>query len=344
METRSLARSIRLAQIQHLLHRNPEGLASRELAKLCGVCIRTIQRDLTALQGDLGVPLTQQGDRYGIIEGYILPPVSFSLYEAMALVLGSRLVLRQTDESNPYIQDALAKLASVLPPGLAEHVRESSQAIGKKSPNRDYIRIFEQVAIAWCTQRRMKILYQSLESVDSKEWLLDPYFVDMTGVGYSTYVIGHGKHGEKEGIITFKLDRIKEAELLDDSFEIPENLTLEKMLASSWEVMWGEESEVKLKFTSKVTRRVKESIWHPSQHIEDLPDGGCLLTVHVGSVLEMTPWIRGWGPDVEVLAPASLRREFVNYVRKLEEIYEQPRGESPHPNTTPQTGAPDHQV
>ncbi len=140
-------------------------------------------------------------------------------------------------------------------------------------------------------------------------------------MGYSTYVIGHAEHGDKEGITTFKLDRIKEAELLNEGFEIPQGLSLEKLLGSSWGVMWGEETEVKLKFSPQVTRRVKESVWHPSQIIEDLPDGGCVLTVHVGSVLEMTPWIRGWGPDVEVLAPKSLRKEFQGWSKRLYDMY-----------------------
>jgi proteasome accessory factor B len=317
----SLTRSIRLTQIQHLLYKNPEGLATRELAQLCGVSVRTIQRDLLDLQTELGVPITEKADRYGIIDGYVLPPVSFSLYEAMALFLASRLVLRQIDENNPHIQTALTRLCRVLPPGLVPRLRESIEAIGGKPPNANYIRIFEQVAIAWSTQRRMRIHYQSLQSKGAKEWLLAPYFVEMTGVGYSTYVIGQASREGREGIVTFKLDRIRKAELLEESFEIPQGLNLEKLLGSSWGVIWGEETEVKLKFSPKVARRVKESVWHPSQAIEDLPDGGCLLIVRVGSTLEMTPWIRGWGPDVEVLEPQELRKEFSAWANELHQMY-----------------------
>lgn len=89
----SLARAVRLTQIQHFLHSHPAGLTSKELADLCGVCIRTIQRDIQSLGTDLKIPLTQNGDRYGISEGYILPPVSFSLYEAMVIFLACRCVL-----------------------------------------------------------------------------------------------------------------------------------------------------------------------------------------------------------------------------------------------------------
>ena len=102
MASRSVSRSVRLSQIQHLLHKNPRGLTTQELGQMCGVCVRTIQRDLITLDSALNVPLTQNGDRYSIIEGYMLPPLSFSLFEAMAVFLSARLSLRQTDENNPH--------------------------------------------------------------------------------------------------------------------------------------------------------------------------------------------------------------------------------------------------
>jgi predicted DNA-binding transcriptional regulator YafY len=292
-----------------------------ELARLCGVCIRTIQRDLISLESELKIPLTQEGDHYSILEGYILPPISLSLFEAMAIFLASRLCFRQTDENNPHVQLALTKIARALPSPLAEQIRKSVDYIGSKASNPDFIHIFEQVAIAWTTQRKMMIRYQSLQSQETKEWLVCPYFVDMTGVGYSTYVIGHAKHQDREGVTTFKLDRVKEAELLEEGFEIPQGLSLEKLLGSSWGVIWGEETQVKLKFSPRAARRVKESVWHPSQTTRDLPGGGCVLTVRVGSVLEMTPWIRGWGPDVEVLEPQELRKEFCVWANELHKMY-----------------------
>jgi predicted DNA-binding transcriptional regulator YafY len=316
----SIPRSIRLARLQHLLHRHAEGLTSRELAGLCGVHTRTIQRDLLDLQTELGVPITQDGQRYSLLGGFTLPPVFFSLYEAMALFLVSRLALRQIDDNNPHVQQALSKIAGALPSELTEQFEKSVRSFASKKCNAQHIHVFEQVATAWTARRQMRIKYQSLQATEVKEWVLEPYFVEMTGVGYSTYVIGHATREGKEGIITFKLDRIREAELLDKIFEIPAEFNIISLLSSSWGVIWGEETVVKLKFSPSVTRRVKESVWHHSQTIEDLPDGGCILTV-TGSTLEMTPWIRGWGPDVEVLEPKELRAEFRFWAEQLQQIY-----------------------
>lgn len=319
---RGLDRAIRLARIQHLLHKNARGLTTREMALLCGVSVRTIERDVLSLQSELGVPLTKRGDRYGILDSYLLPPIAFTLYETMALTLAARLVLRQTDEANPHTESALHKLAGMLPPGACDYLKESAKTLRKKPLDPDYLRVFEQVAIAWCTQRRLRIHYQSLKSDEVREWLVEPYFVDMTGAGFSTYMIGQASREGRSGLITFKLDRIRKAEILEEGFEVPATMDLDRLLQSSWGIMVGEEeTRVWLRFSPGVTRRVKESIWHPSQVIEDLPDGGCLMTVRIAHTLEMTPWIRSWGADVEVLEPPELRENFREWASRLHEMY-----------------------
>jgi len=316
------SRLVRLSQIQHFLHKNKGGLTSKELAQLCDTTVRTIQRDLLVLQSDLHMPLTNKGhDRYGIMNEYILPPVAYSLYEALVLFLAARLIIRQTDDNNPHIRSALLKLTAVMPKSLGINLRKSIANFGKRLIDLEELDVFEKIALAWVTQKRLKIIYRSLGRDQDKEWLVNPYFIEMTGIGYSTYLIGYGESADRNGITTFKVNRIKDVTLLDEDFDIPEDFNVEKLLGSSWGVMWGETIEVKLKFSQNVTRRVKESTWHQSQQIQDLLDGCCILTMQVGSTLEMTPWIRGWGPDVEVLEPAELREQFKNWAKELSAMY-----------------------
>ena len=317
----SLVRAARLSRIPYYLQSNPNGLTTRELAELCNVCCRTIQRDLIALQIDLRLPLAQKGDRYSLSGDYMLPPVSFSLYEAVAIFLASRLVVRQTDENNPHIETALSKMAGALPHPLAEQVKRGVNSIVRKRGKPGFIRVYEQIALAWTTQRQVIIHYHSLQSSEIKEWLLEPYYMEMTGVGYSSYVIGQAKREGKEGIFTFKLERIKKARLTAKNFEIPAGVDIGKLLSSSWGIIWGGDIEVVLKFSPNVTRRVKESVWHPSQVITNSPDGGCLLKLKISSLVEITPWIRGWGPDVEVISPAELRKSFCGWAGQLHKLY-----------------------
>ena len=55
--------------------------------------------------------------------------------------------------------------------------------------------------------------------------------------------------------------------------------------------------------------------------MEDNPDGTCTLTLRVNHTLEMVPWIRGWGPDCEVLKPDELRQQIAEDMRKAVEVY-----------------------
>jgi predicted DNA-binding transcriptional regulator YafY len=142
-----------------------------------------------------------------------------------------------------------------------------------------------------------------------------------TGVGCSTYVIGHAVKTDYDGMYTFKLDRIKKAELLEASFEIPPAFDMDRLLAGAWGIVWGEEIMIKLKFYANVCRRLKETRWHASQIIIDLPDRSCIMSLKVGSTLEIIPWIRSWGPDVEVVEPKELRLQFARWARELSAIY-----------------------
>ena len=65
----------------------------------------------------------------------------------------------------------------------------------------------------------------------------------------------------------------------------------------------------------------KRQVWHPSQEIRDRPDGGCEWAAQIVEWREMEPWVRGWGADVEVLAPAELRASVVEAVRLAAERY-----------------------
>lgn len=86
--------------------------------------------------------------------------------------------------------------------------------------------------------------------------------------------------------------------------------------------MAGDEvNEVVLRFAPEVNAQVRERQWHPSQTLEATPAGGCLLRVQVAEPLEMKPWIRSWGAQVEVLAPGWLRADLAVEMRQAAALY-----------------------
>jgi predicted DNA-binding transcriptional regulator YafY len=320
-EDRTVSKAARLQKIVHLLYRNPHGLTTQELAIFCGVTVRTIQRDLKDLE-TAGIPVwgDEKDGRHGIIEGYYLPPIHFDLYEASALYLAARLLARYSDEHNPIIVRALAKLAGAMPEAIAAHIHHTIRSLAYRTENRTFARVLEIVALGWATGRKVRIWHQAAGSENVHEYLFSPYFLEPSSVGYATYAIGYSSWFND--VQTFKLERIREAQLTEETFEIPQDFDGAELLGSAWGVMFGDKvEEVVLRFSSEVTRRVKESIWHPSQEREDCDDGSCILRVWVAHPLEVKPWIRGWGPDCEVLSPEWLRREIAEEMCRAAEVY-----------------------
>jgi predicted DNA-binding transcriptional regulator YafY len=68
-------------------------------------------------------------------------------------------------------------------------------------------------------------------------------------------------------------------------------------------------------------QRVVEANWHPSQRFEAAPDGGLLMLLDVGGVLEITPWLLSSGAAVEVLEPPTLRENIARVARDMAARY-----------------------
>src|SRR3954468_7544728 len=98
-DTRRLSRLIAiLTQLQ-----TRRMITATVLAQKFGVSVRTIYRDIRALE-QAGVPvLTEEGKGYSLMEGYKNPPVMFSETQANALILAEQLVLMNKDSS--FIKD-----------------------------------------------------------------------------------------------------------------------------------------------------------------------------------------------------------------------------------------------
>jgi predicted DNA-binding transcriptional regulator YafY len=148
--------------------------------------------------------------------------------------------------------------------------------------------------------------------------VLAPYTVEPTAAGI--YVIGYDDWAQD--IRTFKIERLEHAEILDESYAVPADFDPEAYLATSWGIMTSQDMfEVVLRFSPAVVSRVHERCWHPTQTIKATPDGGCLLHVRVSEPMEMQPWIRSWGAQVEVLSPDWLRERVADELRRASDRY-----------------------
>jgi predicted DNA-binding transcriptional regulator YafY len=181
--------------------------------------------------------------------------------------------------------------------------------------------ILETIAEGWGSGHKVQIGYRSPRSGEVRQRVVAPYALEPTAGGI--YIICQDE-GAGE-LRTFKLARLESAQLLDEHYSIPPDFDPEAHLAGSWGIMSGEGvSEVILSFSAAARPFVEERRWHPSQQIEATSDGGCLLQVQVSEPLEMQPWIRSWGAQVEVIAPGWLRERIAEDLQAAAEQYRSP--------------------
>lgn len=320
---RTESRYERLDTIERLLARTPDGLTTGQLAAIVQMDTDTIRRDLAMLESR-GTGLLKHGRRWRIDHRRSFHMVKLTNDEVLALYLAARLLSRHSDEHNPHVVQALDKLADAVDakaPLFARHIHQAAMAVRTRRTRRDYVEALEVLTRGWAEGRKVRLRYRSYTRDETTERLFAPYFIEPSSIGYACYVIGHDDL--RNELRTFKVERVKEARLTDERFTIPAQFDPLELLASAWGVVWRDagDIEVTLRFAPEVVRRVKESVWHHSQRIDDLPDGSCLFTVQVGSTLEMKPWVRQWGAAVEVLAPASLRAELIEEVRAMARGY-----------------------
>ena len=86
-----------------------------KLAAKFEISVRTVYRDIRALE-EIGIPVSFETNKgYFVVPGYFLPPVSFTSHEANALILVAALADRFADRSIARHSDnALEKVRTVL--------------------------------------------------------------------------------------------------------------------------------------------------------------------------------------------------------------------------------------
>src|ERR1700752_4537968 len=103
---------------------------AQDIADKFSISLRTVYRDVRALE-EAGVPVIgEAGAGYKLMEGYKLPPVMFNQDEASALLTGAKLVQSKTDAGIwKHYTSALDKIKAVLRISEKDHIEEIDEHV-----------------------------------------------------------------------------------------------------------------------------------------------------------------------------------------------------------------------
>lgn len=272
-------------------------MRAKDFAAQFEISERTVYRDIQALC-EVGVPIAAlPGEGYRLLEGYYLPPITFSTEEARALFLAISMLSGFTNEGETQMAaaNALDKIRAILPSAALSQL-EALQAIvhfyAFPDPALDFddptfLRLQEAihqrrvVHLRYHAQHTNEVTERDVEPLSllyfSKTWLLSAY-CRLRGASR-----------------IFRLDRIDRLSVLTETFA-----------PRTWdEAGRRRRLEVIVRFDKSILRWVKER-----QHFSFMAKKDEQTMLYCPrSFDQMESWLLSWGDKMEVLEPPELRQQ-----------------------------------
>jgi predicted DNA-binding transcriptional regulator YafY len=222
-----MRRADRLFDIIQTLRVATKPMTAATLAEHLEVTVRTVYRDIAALQARR-VPIEgAAGIGYVLRRGFDLPPLMFTADEIDAIAVGARLVRRLRD---PGLQDAadsvLAKITTILPDGLRPGVISAPFYVSDGQAATPMGIDLSDVRYAIRETRKMRITYADVSGQRSNRtiWpIAMAYYVDATLIGAWCELRLDYRH--------FRVERIVTSTLMDETFSTDGGKLVEGWLA-----------------------------------------------------------------------------------------------------------------
>lgn len=164
---------------------------------------------------------------------------------------------------------------------------------------------FNTLYNAFRTPTCVEILYQSARDSEPRWRRIEPYAVLM-GIRY--YLVGRDPDTDA-GYRQYRLDRITAMNGSVEVFKRDPEFDVEQYSALAFGSFFSEKEygPVRWRFAPSAATNARDFVFHPTQVMSELADGGLLVSFTASGWLEMAWYLIQWGDAVDVLEPSGLR-------------------------------------
>jgi predicted DNA-binding transcriptional regulator YafY len=297
-----------------------DGTDVYELAEKYGAAVRTIRRDLEALER-LGLPLARETDPDGKKVRYRLDAKRDKLGGVASLLDANHYLALKVAMSDGGAVARETGLHGTLE-DLAEKIEE---AVGPKG--RAQLEAIERCFLSWdkhaYRQTPREHLWPLVKAIEARRICRVTYRAASNRGQERRYEVlplrlfVHDRavyllcrFRGRRGVGTVNLHRLGSVEVTDETGEPPAGFDAEKWAESAFNLYPGEKPpRYVLRFDPVVAPYIRERTWHPSQRLRDLRGGGVELRFTCGESFEVTSWVASWREWVEVVSPEALCSE-----------------------------------
>lgn len=296
-------------------------VTAQEIADRFNISLRTVYRDVKALD-ESGVPVIgEAGNGYTIMEGYRLPPVMFTQEEAAALLLGGKLAAHMTDDSvKKHFETALFKIKAVLRSNdkeqmdiLADHIEILRSRVPEEDAPSQHLTALQK-AIAG--KRTIFMLYYSNYNEQVSERIIEP--IGLCHYSANWHLIGWCRL--RNGYRDFRVNRIKRLQVKDEQFDISVHPSLKDYIDTM--TRGHDLQEVVLRFDKDVAKYLEnQKYWYGFVREEE--DGDYVRMYFVtGSLNGLGRWLLTYTNAVHVESPAALQTQMQQFAAEIKDHYQ----------------------
>lgn len=296
-----MSRAERAVKLLTLLQNHP-GMEAAALAQTCGVSGRTLSRDLDALSA-AGFPVYFDHG-YHLAAPALLPPITFTVDEALALRLAARATI---PEGSPFATRSLTLATDRLQKALAakppeDQPEQLSLSLMIQDPRIEALVSTLTTAIG--NRHTVKLTYLSTAPGGSRSRRANPYRMLSSPEGWMLLALCH----DRRRILRIPVAHLQDVGVTRRRFRAVAPRRLERHLHRGPEGPSGFH-RVRIAFRPPLAQALEE---HPPVGAlmwEDGPEGSVVFTMVTQRTKDLVPWLLACGDTVEVLEPADLRHE-----------------------------------
>jgi predicted DNA-binding transcriptional regulator YafY len=283
-------------------------VTAQEIADRFNISLRTVYRDVKALD-ESGVPVIgEAGSGYTVMEGYRLPPVMFTQEEAVALMLGSKLAAQFTDRSvQKQFESALFKIKAVLRSTDKEHVENLNEHIAIFTPRRQddedssqYLAVLQKTIVE---EKLVQIRYQANYSDEITERTIEPIGLCYYSSAWHLIAWCRLRNGYRD----FRINRMKALHVKEEKFCREKHPSLQTYLDEMLLNQSDGLMEISILFHKNAVRHIGEQRYYHG-FVSEEKDGDYyrmkFLTAHLEG---MARWLLMFTNSVKIESPARLK-------------------------------------
>lgn len=306
------------AIITHL--QSKKQVTAQEIATRFNISIRTVYRDIRALE-EAGIPIgAEAGYGYYLDDEYHLPPVMFTNEEAGSILLAGKFIQQQGDSMvSRHFTDALFKIKSVLRSAGKEYLESIENRISVYQPviseNKSDTLYISKIQTALSQCRKVQINYTSGYKKEATKRTIQP--IGLVYYSLTWHVIAYCEM--RNDYRDFRLDRLNSLLLLDDKYQIDKLRNIENYFEDM--ALPDDAKEITLEFSQEDFEALQGRKYYFGYVKHEIKENKVWAYFINTDYHYVANWILTMGRKVNVVNPPELKYILQELVSELCDYY-----------------------